>query len=73
MGYNIKIGSGDGCLRETMSLEKVFKQIDANRDEYLRRCLELLRQPSVSIERENIYRCAEMVPDNIRRPGPKLS
>jgi hypothetical protein len=56
-----------------MSLEKVFKQIDANRDEYLRRCLELLRQPSVSMERENIYRCAEMVRDNIRRPGPKLS
>jgi len=52
-----------------MSLEKVFKHIDANRDEYVKRCQELLRQPSVSMERENVYRCAEMVRDMIRETG----
>lgn len=53
----------------TMSLEKVFRHIDANRDEYIRRCQELLRQPSVSGDREDIYRCAEMVHDMIRETG----
>jgi acetylornithine deacetylase/succinyl-diaminopimelate desuccinylase-like protein len=52
-----------------MSLEKVFRQIDANHDEYIRRCQELLRQPSVSGDREDVYRCAEMVRDMIRETG----
>ncbi len=52
-----------------MSLDKVFRHIDSNRDEYVMRCQELLRQPSVSMERENVYACAEMVRDMIRETG----
>jgi acetylornithine deacetylase/succinyl-diaminopimelate desuccinylase-like protein len=54
-----------------MTLEKVFRYIDDNRDEYLRHCQELLRQPSVSGERENVYRCSEIVRDLINETGAK--
>jgi acetylornithine deacetylase/succinyl-diaminopimelate desuccinylase-like protein len=53
----------------TISLETVFKQIDANRDEYVHRCQELLQQPSISLERENVDRCAEIVREMIRETG----
>jgi hypothetical protein len=52
-----------------MSLEKVFRRIDESRNEYVARCQEFLRQPSVSMERENVYVCAEMVRDLIRETG----
>ena len=47
----------------------MFNQIYANRDEYLWRFLELLRQSSVSMERESVYRCAEIVRDVIQETG----
>jgi acetylornithine deacetylase/succinyl-diaminopimelate desuccinylase-like protein len=52
-----------------MSLENVFRYIDSERDEYVLRCQELLRQPSVSGDREDVYRCAGMVCNMIRETG----
>ena len=52
-----------------MSLEKVFRRINSDCDEYIRRCKELLQQPSVSGDREDVYRCAKMVRDMIRETG----
>jgi acetylornithine deacetylase/succinyl-diaminopimelate desuccinylase-like protein len=52
-----------------LSLEKVFRRIDSDRDEYIQRCQELLRQPSVSGDREDVHRCAKMVRDLILETG----
>ena len=47
----------------------MFRYIDSERDEYVLRCQELLRQPSVSGDREDVYRCAGMVCNMIRETG----
>ena len=52
-----------------MALDKVFKHIEDNADESIGRCQGLLRQPSVSGDRDEVSKCALKVRDLIRETG----
>ena len=52
-----------------MALDKVFMLIEDNADEYIGRCQGLLRQPSVSGDKEAVRKCALKVRDIIRETG----
>ncbi|MGQ9726553.1 MAG: M20/M25/M40 family metallo-hydrolase [Candidatus Bathycorpusculaceae bacterium] len=52
-----------------MSLEKVYKNIDANAEVFVESLVKLVRQPSVSARGEGIKECAKLVEDMLRETG----
>ena len=52
-----------------MSLEKVFRHIDANSTTFVDELVRLVRQPSVSAKGEGVQECAELVAKMMREVG----
>ena len=44
-----------------MSRDAIFRYIDAHLDEHISKIQDLVRQPSVSLEREGLRECAELL------------
>ena len=52
-----------------MSLEKVYKNIDVNAENFVEDLVKLVRQPSVSARGEGIEECARLVEEMLRETG----
>lgn len=52
-----------------MSLEKVYKNIDANAENFVEDLVKLVRQPSVSAKDEGIEECARFVEEMLQETG----
>ncbi|MEM3641292.1 MAG: M20/M25/M40 family metallo-hydrolase, partial [Candidatus Bathyarchaeia archaeon] len=52
-----------------MSLEKVYKNIDANAENFVKALVKLVKQPSVSAKGEGIEECANLVEEMLRETG----
>lgn len=52
-----------------MVLEKVYRHIDAQADEFVKDLVRLVKQPSVSAKGEGIEECAELVERMMQETG----
>src|SRR6478672_4220041 len=52
-----------------MSRDAIFRYIDAHLDEHVSKIQDLVRQPSVSLEREGLQECAELLRRHLAEVG----
>ena len=63
------VGSKNRVEMAKMSLQKVYRYIDAHADDFVKNLVRLVRQPSVSAKNEGMRECAELVERTMREAG----
>jgi len=60
---------GGFCERQAMSRDTIFRYIEAHLDSHVSKIQELVRQPSVSLEKQGLPECAELVRQHLAELG----
>jgi acetylornithine deacetylase/succinyl-diaminopimelate desuccinylase-like protein len=63
------VGSKNRVEMAKMSLEKVYRYIDAHADYFVKNLVRLVKQPSVSAKKEGMLECAELAGRMMREAG----
>ena len=63
------VGSKNRVEMAKMSLQKVYRYIDAHADDFVKNLVRIVRQPSVSAKNEGMRECAELVERTMREAG----
>jgi acetylornithine deacetylase/succinyl-diaminopimelate desuccinylase-like protein len=63
------VGSENRVEMAKMSLDKIYRHIDAHTDDFVENLVRLVKQPSVSAKKEGMLECAELVESMMREAG----